>query len=348
MDGRIREVLDKAYIPESADEVIEQVSQSEVYESIYNYYDDDDKFIQPISYEISSPEGDRKVKTTLGCIPNESLDINSVEYSNIFFSTYSEEAMRELGIDTDDVWNGEIAPLMYTYNGTLQFADTDYYTKSMFSRIPYLESCNAVYNNNDMTPGRDMLISDVSDFNDRPGYCTGGTLGGVLIGKNEDDNYEIILGERSQDPIINKGRISVIPNGLIKPKQLKSSGIRTSAKKQFTEELFGYKKSGESFFEDNIKTINLINGWNLRDASISIYYGFIIEDKEEYTNFTSKMEENMEFENLIRIEIEDYKSVMNYVKFDKMSPSTIPAVLEGIRYVSDKNGGYDYEIKKLL
>lgn len=356
MENNIEQIIEMSNIPDSPDSVIQNVDQSDVYKHIFNYYDDEDKLIQPIVYDMSNPESDRLVRTTLGSVPGEELKIGSVQSADAFFSTHSEDAMRELGIDLDGIWNGQVASLMYTYNGKLQFAETDYYTKSMFSRIPYMESYNVVQsqgtetkkNESNNTPARDMLIPDVSKFNDRPGYCSGGTIGGVIVGINDHGNYELILGKRSQEPLINKGRISITPNGLIEPQHLKSENIRNSVKQRFGKELFGYKESGERFFEENVQIVDLINGWNLRDASLSMYYGFIIDSAEKYDEFIADKENNMEFEELIRVELKDYERINEVVDFGRMSPSTIPAVMEIIKYLSEDSKEIEYRIEKNL
>lgn len=355
MENNIEQIIEMSNTPDSPDSVIQSVDQSDVYRHIFNYYDDEDKLVQPITYNMSNPESNKIVRTTLGSVPDEELRIKSVQSADAFFSTHSEDVMRDLGIELDEIWNGQIASLMYTYNGKLQFAETDYYTKSMFSRIPYMESYNVVQSqgteietNKNNTPARDMLIPDVPKFNDRPGYCSGGTIGGVIVGINNDGNYEIMLGKRSQEPLINKGRISITPNGLIEPQHLKSENIRTSVKKRFGKELFGYRESGERFFEENVQSIELINGWNLRDASLSIYYAFIIDSAEKYGEFVAEKEDNMEFRNLVRIELKDYEKINEIVDFERMSPSTIPAVMETMKYLSKNSEEIEYQIEKDL
>lgn len=347
MSSPINEIMEKANLPSSPSKVRESVDQTEVYQNIYHYYDDEDKLVEPISYKISTPVGERSIKSMMGVVPNNDMKIKSFTNSDVFFSTYSEEAMADLGINKNEIWNGEVASFSYTYDGKLKYAETDYYTKAMFSSIPYLEACNATYEGSSEYPGRDMLIPDVGKFNDRPSYCTGGTIGGVIIGVNSDGEYELLLGERSEEPIINKGRISIAPNHLLKPKEVASNDIKDWAKQSFKEELFGYKTSGLLFFDENIDAIELINGWNLRHGSMTINYGFIIESSDDYEDFVNEVEENMEFERLVRVSFDDYEKMNQILRFDRMSPSVIPVVIEGIRYVlNNSNKEYNYSFER--
>jgi hypothetical protein len=340
------EVINSAQIPDSYED-FEPVSLEKFYDRIYNFYDSKDNTITPYKYKVKSNKMEKKIKTTLGGVPNEDVVIKTIKDTNKKFSNYSKEHLSRVGIDEESTWNGQNASILYTYNGTMQFAETDFYTCSIFSRLLHLESLNSKISDISDMEARQRYAEDVDQFSDRPWFCTGGSLGGLVVGRTGENDYEAMIAKRSSDCFVNPNRYSIVPNTNLDPEQI-SKGLNSAIRKAFKDEVFNYRGEGQSFFNDRINPINVLNDWNLRDTKLTLNYMLLIDDVNSYQELKENVElRSTELGSPVFIDLTEPEEVLEYVNYEDMSPSVIPVILESIRYLQNNKSLPNYKIQRI-
>lgn len=338
------EVINSAQIPDSYNE-FKAINLDAFYDRIYRFYDSDDKHITPYKYILESDGINSIIKTTMGGIMNEDLIVDNIKDTGKIFSNYSSEHLDRVGINEKDTWNGQNASISYSYNGTIQFAETDFYTCSLFSRLLHLESLNSQISEISEMTARKKYADDVDQFSDRPWFCTGGSIGGVIIGQTSQNEYEALVAKRSKDCFANPGRYSIVPNTNLNPQQL-SEGLDKSIRKAFKDEVFNYRDEGKEFFDQNIEPINILNGWNLRDTKLTLNYMLLIENISAYEKLKNKAKLNaIELSQPISISLNDPKEVAKNINYNNMTPSVIPVLLESIRYLQKNEHAFNYNLE---
>lgn len=322
-----------ADIPKNYEDVMDDVEMENVYQMLYKYYTQDDHSVSPDVYGIDNGGNRAITHTTLGRPDKDDIDYSGMTSEGLRHSHYSKEVLEDIGINLDDSWNGNAIGVRHQ-DDKLEIVETDYYTTSAYSRILFLEAANAldradsVSDAFDMMPLREKFLSSLEDFY-RPSWISReGTVGGLVIAYN-GDSWEIILGERSEDPRVNPGLMSVAPNGGIGYKAIKQGGIEQSLKSHFNEEFFKGKYQ-PNFFEDYVQSYEILNGWNLRDASFVVGNLLVISDEEGYEKLVDRNTHNFEFASLVTIDVQDADRISKIANMSEMSPSTIPYVYKGL------------------
>lgn len=315
-----------------------KVEPSDIYEGVLDFYSHKSKTVKPFRYKILSDNLDTTVDTILGSRNFQSLEVSGFSDTGKRFSNYSPESLNQVGIDTKNTWNGRMAAVNYR-NRLVEHAETDYYTCTLFSRLLQLESA---FNDVENMRIRQNFASDIDQFSDRPWFTTGGSIGGLIMGRFGDQT-RILLGERSSNAEFSPGRFSVTPNTTLKPQTMDGNGLTNSARKAFNEEVKGYNPTTEDI--DAFNVYNIINGWNLRDTKFTIHNLYVIKDKEAYYDLKDRVN-NMsnQMVSIFDVDIKDPTSVAEYTKFEHSSPSVTPLILESVIYASEELGinlGYD-------
>lgn len=325
-----REIAD---IPRSYEDVMDDVEIEDVYQMLYKYYEQDEHHISPDVYGIEGNSNRFITHTTIGRPDNEDIDYSGMVSEGLHHSHYSKSVLEDIGINLDDSWNGNAIGVRHQ-DDKLEIVETDYYTTSAYSRLLFLEAANAIDRADSVSDAFDMMslrkehLSSLEDFY-RPSWISReGTVGGLVIAYN-GESWEIILGQRSEEPRVNPGLISVAPNGGIGYKAIEEGGVEQSLKSHFNEEFFKGKYQ-PNFFEDYVESYEIINGWNLRDGSFVVGNLLVISDEEGYEKLVDRKTHNFEFDSLITIDVQDADRIDKIANMSEMSPSTIPYVYKGL------------------
>lgn len=329
----IQSAIEIAYIPKRYEDVMDNIEIESVYEMLYRYYKQNVNSVSPDVYGIQNDGDKTTTHTTIGRPDEDEIGYSKITSEGLYHSHYSKKALKDIGIDLNDSWNGNAIGVRHQDN-ELNIVETDYYTTSAYSRLLFLEAANALDRSNstsdafDMMPLRQKFLSSLEDFY-RPSWISReGTVGGIVISYN-GDSWEIIIGERSEKPRVNPRMISIVPNGGIGYESISKGGVEHSLKSHFDEEFFKGKYQPK-FFEDYVKSYRILNGWNLRDASFIIGFLLVIPDKEGYKRLTNRNTQNFEFKSLINIDVQNADRITEIASISKMSPSTIPYVYRGL------------------
>jgi hypothetical protein len=182
-------------------------------------------------------------------------------------------------------------------------------------------------------PIRNKLLPTISDFK-QPIRPRGSTSGGVIIA-NTTDGWKLILGQRSEKSNINRGKVSIFPNGKIHYDDFIKNSFLTTIKREFTEELFNKNSKGNIFFDEYITTEHVSSGWNLRDGDLSIGYALIINSSVGYDIFKNTLENNKEINHMLEVPIDDFDKIKETVTFENMSGAPISTVCEGLKFIDE-------------
>ena len=338
----IGEVLKTASFPSDVKAYMADVDYNLMYKYIREYYSDDDKYVEPLTCEISGDESFSR-QTSIGVIPENPTEIQNIEMTDFEFSNYSLDALELLGIDTDEIWNGRVATGAYRPDGTLEIAETDYYTISFFAYALMVESAlvseNTTFNRD--IDGKNMVVrdrfaSDVTDFSDKPWFATGISSGGV-VANITDDEIRLLLGKRSSEPRVNKNMYSIIPNGIVTPDQLDGGTMMDATRERFEDEMFNYKSKGSNFFDQHVEPVDVLTGWNLRHASLSSVHGLLVDSEESYERLNKLADSNMEFENLVTVDVMDASSLVEFLESNPVSPICIASICRFLEVIDSED-----------
>lgn len=329
----IHSAKEVADIPKDYEDVMDDVERENIYKMLYRYYAQDEHSVSPDVYGIENGNNRTITHTTVGRPNEDEIDYSTIASNGLYHSHYSKEALKDIGINLDDSWNGNAIGVRHQ-DDKLNIVETDYYTTSAYSRLLFLEAANAldraesVSDAFDMMPLRQKFLSSLEDFY-RPSWISReGTVGGLVIAYN-GDSWEIILGERSEEPRVNPGLISVAPNGGMGYESIKYGGVEKSLKSHFDEEFFKGRYQ-PNFFEDYVESYKILNGWNLRDGSFIVGTLLVISSEEGYEKLVDRNTHNFEFDSILTINVQDADRISKIADISKMSPSTIPYVYKGL------------------
>jgi hypothetical protein len=332
---RLDSIIKTANIPDDPSEIFTELTQEDIYRALIEYYN---KFtdLSLLKYDfVDKFSGERfhQLDTTLYKSVDE--EINDYEDTGVHYTNYSEDALNTIGLDTGNLWNGDSCIVNYNNdNKTIQFGYTDYYTSTIFSRSLFIETAYALKQSQEdikniseeSFPLRNKMLSSKNKIHNTPAFCTGASSGGVIIGKYNDD-WVLLLGKRSHKPRINKGLISVIPNGGVEYSDYNGSDtFIDTVHRELTEEIPSINQK-ENISTDQIKVEHAINGWNVRNGGLSAGYS-IYFDSELIHEVLEKRTSNFEFSDLIKIPIQSKDAIKNNLEFGNMSPSVVPMIAQ--------------------
>lgn len=330
----IDEVLKKGNLPDDPDETLEETSDDDIYKLVNRFYNERGD-VNPEEFVIESEDGEKSVvKTTLGRPIDDSLKVEEINPMNLHHSHFSSKGLKKAGIDRENSWNGEKAGMLYR-NGSLNILKSDYYTVKTFAYLPYIEAAKAVRDHNEVDEVpldelslRNKYLKNKDDFHRTKWMCSGGSVGGAIIA-NSGDSWKLILGKRSDKTSINSDRVSIAPNGAMEYDHLCEEGFQKDLRLNFNEELFRGRKQ-PNFFEDYVDPYMISSGWNLRSGELAIGYALIVRDPDGYDKLINRKNHNFEFSELVEIDVNDPKEIVDKVNLEDASPSVIPTVYRSL------------------
>lgn len=344
----VSHILDVANIAEEPRKPMSRFNPEDINQAIISYYLRETNI--PLStYKFICDGESQKVNTSL--YEDNNINIQNTEEIGGSFSDYTTKSLEATGLKTDDVWNGDRIAIKSTPN-KLKFCKTDYYTSRTFSRLLFLESANAlVENDGNQTqitdkdlPLRNKIISKKEDFFYETCNSPDASSGGVIVGKR-DGLWRMLLSRRSDNVNINSGLVSVVPNGGVEYEDLNQDGFISGVRREFSEEILPSK---ELSFDERVKHELSNVGWNVRDGGLSVLYTLYVDD-DLYENIYSNQSTNFEFSEMVELDIFDYDSVTNTINIDNMSSSTIPVVCDTLRKFNSEDSlpNLPYDIEKI-
>lgn len=336
---KVDQIIETANVPANPSEPFQELTQTDVYRSINKYYK---KYtdIDPLEYRFKDKDTGEVIHTSKSCLYDPG-DINLSEFEDMGtnYSNYNQNGLEVAGLDGDDIWNGDSSILVYDQDGKIRVGKTDYYTSTIFSRLLYVEAANALSRSDGQIsdvsmsdyPLRNKMLSTKQQFSNTPSFSTGASSGGVVVGKHEG-KWKMLLARRSDDPRVNQGFVSMIPNGGVEYEDYNSdyNMFKSTLKREFSEELFASSDSGKMFFENNVDARRVSLGWNMRSGNLSAGYALFM-DSESYSEIRDSDYLNFEFSEKLEVEIDDIDQISSLVTIDETSPSVIPTIVRTIK-----------------
>lgn len=334
----IDKIINIANIPDNNRKITE-IDNYDIFRSINAYYSNFTN-IDSLKYRLVDKSSSRLLhETDTGLYDPRVSKISGFDTMDTEFSNYSKQGLRRTGLDSDDIWNGNIITTRFE-NNKIKVIESDFYTSSILSEILSIESFYA-FSEADRNPKkislsdyplRNSILSTKKHFLKNPYMFTSSSSGGVIIMKDDQD-WKILLGRRSDDARVNKNLISVVPNGSIEYKDYKNNpdNIFISAlKREFTEEIFSSRPEyGAEFFDKNVYPKMTSIGWKIETGNLSAGYAIFI-DPEKYNKMKDNINSNFEFVNIREINVTDIDEISKYINSKEMSPSVIPIVLRSL------------------
>lgn len=328
----------------------DEYNENKLYRLIHDYYSTYSD-IHTLEYEISDDKRTHAVKTLLGTDSNNEINIDNICVKDSIFVEYDEDMIDLIGFEVLDETTNNLTDIVYE-NDTIYVGKTDFKSYMAVSDLLVYELVDAYKNIDnihdhsiDDFPVRNKILPDLSSFK-QPVRPRGSTSGGVIIA-NTTDGWKLILGQRSQKSNINRGKVSIFPNGKIHYDDFIKNAFLTTLRREFTEELFNENSKGNIFFDEYITTEPVSMGWNLRDGDLSVGYALIINSSMGYDIFKNTLEKNKEINNIIEVPIMDFDKISETITFDNMSGAPIATVCESLRFIDNSKLYPDlpYDIK---
>lgn len=332
---------------EDVDSNLSTKDNTQASEQIHDYYQEMDSGPDPIDYTIEYNNSKNKIKTTFGVFNKEMPNIDNIRKIYSKFSEYELDTIQNFGIDIDEDWNGSIVDIFYD-DGILKVGETDYFSVSPYMRILTLEMLRKAQGKDDTTPIRDEMLSTESAFKN-PKRPVGGTSGGVIIA-NTGSGWNLLIGKRSEDNFINSGLYSIFPNGGITYEDVDDNIFQRTVKREFVEEIYSKKTQGSVFYDKNVETEMVTQGWDLRHGDFVTSFVLIIDSPVSYDVLKNSADHNSEMEKIVEIPLDDLSMIKDAVNIHSMSSTPISTILEGIKYFdeSQKYPDLSYNVSRKI
>lgn len=349
---RAKTLSNKANIPEDPEEPFSKLSKKQIYRAIMEYYRRYTN-INPICYQIEHNSSKYEIPTTAH--EPEDFSYDTFEDLGVSYSNYSYDVMKQIGMDTSEIWNGGSIICEFK-EGTFNIGQTDYYTSRIFSRLLYIESANALLEaggqfdsieEGSMSLRSDMLSTEEDLFR-TPSFSTDMSSGGLLVAEHEDE-WKILFAKRSTKPRVNQGMVSVAPNGGVEYVDFEDGNpINNCLRREFSEELFVEEEIGKETFDEKVQSYNTSIIWNLRSGNVSAG-SVMYTDHDGFDRIVDKDQTNFEFSELIEVPIMDAEKIAELMRPGNFSPSVVPLVIKGLKHFDDKEDTPDlpYEIRRI-
>lgn len=334
-------LIDISNHPYNISEPFNKYVDYNIYNVLLEYYKNYSD-IKPLEYNFYT-NGKKKhhTKTLIGIDKKEDININNITVHDSIFKEYVDDEMNSLNIDIDNLPEEQCTDIVYN-NKTIHIGESDFKSYISVSKLLLLELIHAYETTSDEQtysmskfPVRNEILKNLSDFK-RPQRPRGSTSGGVIIA-NTNGGWKLIVGQRSEDSKINKGLISIFPNGRIKYNDFIENSFLTTVKREFKEELFNNDPQSDIFFDEYITMNHVSSGWNLRDGDLSIGYALIINSSVGYDIFKNQLESNYEVEKLVEIPIDNFDEIKNVLNLNTMSGAPIATVSESLKFIDECN-----------
>lgn len=330
-----KEILELANLPRRDGSFESLGIYGEVYaqRKIYEFYKDTP--LEPKMYSIKQ-DGMEIVRT-----PTLIYESDLPEKFNLLdekYSDFSDEWLKRVGIDLENTWNGDSASYLIR-DDRIDVIESDYYTTELTNRCLYLEAVNSVGSFSDAPlsetyPLRTQTLSTMEDLL-HPSHARNASGGGMIFARHNNSWY-LILGERSTDIKINRGLISIIPNGSVEYSELKTASNYTfqdTARREFVEE--AKLDPSVELLQGMSEGDFYVQGYVLTDGHLTIARPIFIDvpnDKE----ILDVIDVNDEFTEVYALDVTDAEEIAEHVSFGNTSPETIGKIYETLRHFSDK------------
>lgn len=290
----------------------------------FEYYNNKDKGPDPLQYKIKKDTDEKHIKSAIGVF-DQQPSINEIIKEERNFSEYELDIVDGLDLYVSDTWNGSQIDLWYD-NGDLHIGESDYYTTISYMKILAIELLEEYNNEDSDLPIRDEYLTTESDFK-RPIRPVGSTTGGVIVA-NTGDQWNLILGSRSENASVNSGLYSIFPNGGIKYEEVDNENFEPTVNQQFVDEIFNERPKGSIFHDKNVENTLLMKGWNLRHGDFTTGYGLIINSPVSYDVLMNSAEYNSEVDEIMEVPINDYSMISEVLSMNNTTASVIPTIAE--------------------
>lgn len=310
----------------------DKYNENKLYKYILDYYKNNSD-IHTLTYKVENEGANFTVDTLLGVEENNKININNVKVHDSTFMQYDEDVIDSINFEVLDEETQSLTDVVYK-DSCINIGRIDFKSLMTVSDLLLYEAVKSNESNNgDNFNIRNKILKNTSDFK-QPIRPRGSTSGGVIIA-NTTDGWKMILGRRSMESNINRGKISIFPNGKVQYDDAIKNLFYTTLKREFTEELFDNNSQGDIFFDDYITVEPVSAGWNLRDGDLSVGYALIINSTLGYDMFKNIVNENKELTNLVEVPINDFDKIKNILDIDEMSGAPLSTVCEALMFIDN-------------
>lgn len=346
---RLSRLADIAHLPSNREGFPNDYHEGDIARKVWKYYDISDTNMSPVDYNIKNSDNSHRVRTTLGLPSDTFIDTGEVVKDARFFSEYDFDVIDRVGIDTDDLWNGEVSDVTYK-NGIVRVAKTDYYSTAPFTRLLSMEiadSQDITEEGSTETPLRDRYMRTEEQFKN-PVRPVSASSGGIIIANKGDGEWVLMLGVRSDMTATNKGMISIFPNGKVEYDEV-GENLYPTLVREFKEEIFSDNSKGDIYFDKHIESTDITSGWNLRTGSLTVSHVLMIGSRTAYEVFTEVSEHNEEVEEIIEIPVRDKDKIIDNINLDNTSGAAVAPIYESLMLMDESNKypSLPYKIERL-
>lgn len=322
-----KKIIEVADTPPEIENLFHYYDETDIIKNINEYYKNNSK-MQPLEYEIQ--QDSQIIHTTtsqMGWPDGNPPQIENVTKTNSHFSEYNEDMLHSIGLDTSQHWNGDIAYAAYD-NGNIYVGESDYYSMVSMQHLLIAEMVDLKD-----TPLRDRFLSDVGDFcNPYRPICP--TAGGVMLADNGDE-YVLIIGRRSDKVKVNRGMISIFPNGSVNYNDVSDKIFLDTVRREFQEEWFDDTPQGTLFHDKHVNPVHMITGWNLRDGALTTSYMLQLKSTLAYDVLSGLSKHNDEIDEVIEVPIKDGEKLSEILNLETMSGTVISTILESLMFIDE-------------
>lgn len=346
---RLSRLIDIADLPDNKKEFPDNYDEGYIASKVWEYYEEDKETdINPVNYRVRDSGEEKTIRSTLGVTSEGFIETSDVKKDDRFFSEYDFDVIKDVGIDTDKLWNGEVSDVTYN-SGLIRIAETDYFSTAPFTRMLSMEIADTEDDrkSSEQTPLRDKYLRTGEQFKN-PARPVSATSGGVIIANKGQDEWVLILGKRSEKTDVNHGMISIFPNGTVEHEDV-SSNFSLTVKREFCEEIFSENPKGDIYFDKHISSTDVTSGWNLRSGSLTVGHALMINTRTAYEVLKEVSEHNEEVEEMIEIPVEDLDRIVESINLRNTSGCAVATICESLRQMdrSDNYPSLPYEIDRI-
>lgn len=310
----------------------------------YDYYNSRQEGPNPLKYKIHKDGDEHIAKSALGIFNDRMPNIKKINKVDRNLSEFDLDIVDGLDIYVSDTWNGSQVDVRYD-EGELYVGESDYYTTIGYMKMLAIEILEN-YKSGDLSIRNNYLRTE-EDFK-KPDRPVGATTGGVIVA-NTGDQWNLIMGSRSEEASINSGLYSIFPNGGVVYDNVDDEMFEPTLNKTFVDEIFDDRPKGSIFHNKNVRNLLLTKAWNLRHGDFVTGYALIINSPVSYDVLMNSAEYNREVENIIEVPINDYSMIKNILSINSTTASVIPTIAECLKKF-DENDEYPdipYSIERI-
>lgn len=311
--------------------------------ALYEYYRKNDEFGV---YSFDFINADDEIEHTAHSIsgrPLQSLpSIESVSLSESFVSEYNTRLLEQLGVDSNETWNGDIAVIQYN-DGNIVAAESDYYSIQTIEKLLDAEAMYALSLVDSAAelaeshfPLRSELLKTESDFS-VPKRPIGSSAAALVI-MNTGNSWKMLLSRRADTVSTNPNMISILPSGFVEYTDLWGGTFETVPIREGAEELFaGNELNGRTFFSKYVHTYPTEFLWRLKSGGLVGGSLFVVEDPAGYEFYQKHKNVADEAFGVHEVDIFDVEAISQVFTLSKMSGNILGIACLGLEKFDDLN-----------